>query len=107
MYKIDKGRLRTILIQELKYKPYQADSYLRYYPDLIHDELSLAMDQWLKDRTVLHVDIEGFSIEAVMKTRRCHFPMAVRELDLLKDADLTPALRDALMKQLSTPPEIW
>ena len=106
MYVLDNERAKTILIQELGYTRISAESFLRDFPP-VHNELAGAVRQWLDDRTVLDVSVFGLSISEYMRIRHAHFLMAVRDLNRLLDADLTPERRERLIKILQKPVIRW
>lgn len=106
MYQINKEKAKKILVTELNYKPTNADIYLQDYPP-IHDELSEAVNQWLEDRSIKNISISGLSIKEIMETRRCHFLMAVQNLNRMLDEDLTPHQRERLIEILKKPVIRW
>ncbi|MCI0558928.1 MAG: hypothetical protein MN733_10565 [Nitrososphaera sp.] len=87
MYKIDKEKVRKILIEELGYVPNKADLFLKDYPPL-HEKLGAAVEQWLKDRTVANVSIEGLSIDGVMEKQQTNFLVTVKNLNELMDESI-------------------
>lgn len=100
MYKINKEKVRKILVDEMNYTPYKVDLLLKDYPSL-RDQLGEAVEQWLKDRTVADVAVEGFSIKDVMEKRQVHFLVAVKKLNILLDKSIPVEERDKLRKTLS------
>lgn len=104
MYEIDKQKTKEILVSELGYKSFQVDKLLENYPT-IHDPLAGAVQQWLEDRTILDVAVEGMTIEFVMHNRRCNFILAVEKLNRLLDEDLMPDQRQRLVQYLMQPVE--
>jgi hypothetical protein len=97
MVKVDKQTLKQILESELNYQDYEADLFLRDFPETIHDPLEKAYNQWLTDRTVSEEPVEGLLITNVMKNRQTHFLMALREINRLFDEGVTDDQR-ALIK---------
>jgi serine kinase of HPr protein (carbohydrate metabolism regulator) len=85
---IDKVKAKEILVGELGYKPYEADIYLKDYPELF-GELAPAVEKWFEDRTISDVSVKGVSIKDLMRIHKCHFLMAVSELNPLFKPDMT------------------
>jgi len=102
MYALDKELARKVLLDELNYHPFDVDLFLRDYPPL-HDDLGRAVDQWLTDRTVADVAVEGLSIQQVMRRRRSHFLAAVRDLNTLLDETIPAEKRRKFRDILSRP----
>jgi hypothetical protein len=101
LYTLDKERARKILLEE-KLTPFQADNLLNHYPP-IHDSLRGAIDQWLEERTMPEVAVEGITLGEVMEKRHCHFLIAIRDLSRLLTAELTPEKREQWHRILTTP----
>lgn len=106
MLKIDKKQAKAILIAEQGFSPIAADAFLSDFPP-IHDELAESVSRWLKDRTVLDVDVAGVTVQEVMQARGDHFLMAVRLLNRLLDADVSPDQRERMARLLRCPVIRW
>jgi len=106
MLEIDRTKAKAILVAELGFSSFDADWFLRDYPR-IHDELAEAVTRWLTDRTVLDVSVGGVTIKEVMQTRGDHFLMAVRLLNRLLDADVSPDQRERMARLLRRPVIRW
>jgi hypothetical protein len=102
MRTIDTEKIRTVLVVEDHFTPTRADLILKNFP-LLNDELAEAVEQWLKDRTIADVTIEGLSIERVMHLRKCHFLIAVKDLARLIDPSLPAETRALLREVLGKP----
>jgi hypothetical protein len=105
MFIIDKEKAKEILVAELDYKPSEAQVFLIDYPP-IHDELADSVRQWFENRTVSDFNVYGLTLIEVMKTRRRNFLLAIRELNLLLNPDLTDDDRNRLLRLLRKPPKI-
>ncbi len=99
MYELDKERVKKILIEEMKFPAFDVELFLRDFPPL-HDSLSSAVEQWLKDRTIGDVVVEGLAIQDVMKKRRCHFLAALRDLNVLLDESVSVEKRQRFKETL-------
>lgn len=106
MLKIDKQQAKAILIAELGFSSIAADAFLSDFP-LIHRELAEAVSRWLTDRVVLDVDVAGVTVKEVMEARGDHFLMAVRLLNRLLDADVSPDQRERMARLLRRPVIRW
>lgn len=106
MLKIDNQQAKAILIAEQGFSSIAADAFLNDFPP-IHDELAEAVLHWLADRTVFDVDVAGVSVKEVMETRGDHFLMAVRLLNRLLDADVSPDQRERMARLLRRPVIRW
>lgn len=106
MFTLDKAQAKKILIDELEYDAIGADQFLKKYPPL-YDDLSEAVERWLKDRTVLKVDIFGLSIDEVMKVQGYNFLLAVSEINRLFDSDMSDEKRNRIVKHLKRPVPRW
>jgi len=102
MLTINQGEVKKILIAELGYSSFEANSYLRDYP-AIHDELVEVVQQWLQDRTITDFNVFGLSLKEYMRNHRAHFLMAVRDFNRLFDDDLTPGRRERLIGIMHKP----
>ena len=106
MLVLDKEKAKGVLVSELGYKPYQADSFLDDFP-AIHDELEESVKAWLEDRSILDVEVEDLLISSVMETQSCNFLFAIKYLNRLLDEDISPETRDLLKESLQKRPIIW
>lgn len=102
MYELDKEQVKKILIEEMKLPAFDVELFLKNFPPL-HDSLSSAVEQWLKDRTIAEVVIEGLAIKDVMKKRRSHFLAALRDLNTLLDESIPAEKRQRFKKTLKKP----
>jgi len=102
MYELDKERARKILIDEMKLPVFEVDLFLKGFPPL-HDSLSSVVEQWLKDRTIVNVIVEGLSITDVMRKRRSHFLAALRDLNVLLDENVPIEKRQRFKEILKKP----
>ncbi len=103
--KIDTEKVKKILVDELDYKEFEAEHFLKDFPN-INEELVPAVEQWLKDRTIVDTDFGGITIKDVMKTR-CHFLMAINQLNRLFDDDLSDEKKKRLKELLKKPRIHW
>lgn len=99
---VDKTKVKEILVNELGYKPSEAEVFLVDFPS-IHDELAPTVEQWLKDRSVNDVSVNGLALSELMRNRHRNFLLAVRELNLLLDPNLTPEKQNKLTAILRKP----
>lgn len=102
MYQIDKPTARKILIEEQGFSPQRVDRLLADYP-LIREPLASAVKQWLDDRTISPVKVEGLEIQQVMQDQHYHFLVAVKNLNILLDESTPDDERKRLLKALRTP----
>jgi hypothetical protein len=102
MYQIDKSTARKILIEEQGFSPQRVDRLLANYP-LIREPLASAVKQWLDDRTISPVKVEGLGIQQVMQDQHYHFLVAVKNLNILLDESTSDDERKRLLKDLRTP----
>lgn len=102
MYEIDKTKARKILIEELGFSPALADRYLSKLPPL-HDALGAAVDQWLSDRSIAPISVEGLSIERVMALKHTNFLSAVWSLDVLLNEEMPAEERRRYREALERP----
>ena len=102
MYELDKEQVKKILIEEMKLPAFDVELFLRDFPPL-HDSLSSAVEQWLKDRTITEVVVEGLAITDVMKKRRSHFLAALRDLNILLDENIPVEKRQRYKETLKKP----
>lgn len=84
MMNLNTPQVKDILITELGYSPVDAELYLESNPP-VRDELVEAVNQWLKDRTVLPVSVFGLSISELMQIQKIHFLMAIMYLNPMYD----------------------
>lgn len=99
MYNLDKEQVKKILIEEMKLPAFDVELFLKDFPPL-HDSLSSAVEQWLKDRTIGEIVVEGLTIKDVMKKRRCHFLVALRDLNVLLDESIPVEKRQRFKETL-------
>lgn len=102
MMNFNTPQVKDILTTELGYSPLDAESFLRNFPP-IHDELVEAVNQWLKDRTVLPVSVFGLSISELMQIQRWHFLMAVEYLNPMYDDSVPQEKREWAAAHLKKP----
>jgi len=102
MYQLDKSIARKILIEEERYGAFDADQLLADYPP-IGDALAQTVEQWLQDRQILDVQVEGLTIQQIMDNRQYHFLVAVKALNRLLDPSRTPEQCLRLRNSLSRP----
>lgn len=102
MYAIDKSRARKIMVEEQGYAAQKVDRLLADYPP-IHEPLAGAVKQWLEDRTILPVSVEGLTIPQVMQDQHYHFLVAVKNLNILIDASVPEDERKRLLRALRVP----
>jgi len=100
MYELDKEKARKIMIEEEGYTPYKVDLLLKDYPS-IHEKLGDTVTQWLLDRTINDVVIEGLSIKQVMIKRQLHFLVAIKKLNTLLDKNIPIKVRNSLLRRLN------
>ena len=101
MYTINKEKAHEILLNQ-GFKTHEIDSLLNRYPP-IHDKLSRIIEQWINDQTISEITIDGISLNQVIKIRRCHFLIAIRDLNKLLDPDLTLEKRNQWHRILTSP----
>ncbi len=101
MFDIDKEKVKQALIVD-GVQIWQIDRLLEKYPKL-HEQMMNALNVWLENRTVSDIQIEGLSISDVMNTRRCHFLVAIRDLDRFYDENLIGDERDQWVRILKSP----
>ncbi|HOT98984.1 MAG TPA: hypothetical protein PLO13_08340 [Anaerolineaceae bacterium] len=102
MYQIDKPAARKIMVEEQGYSPQKVDRLLADYPP-IHEPLADAVKQWLEDRTISSVKVEGLEIQQVMQDQHYHFLVAIKKLNLLLDESTPTDERKRLLEDLRTP----
>lgn len=102
MYQIDKPTVRKIMVEEQGYSPQKVDRLLADYPP-IREPLADAVKQWLEDRTISSVKVEGLGIQQVMQDQHYHFLVAIKNLNLLLDESTPADERKRLLKALQTP----
>lgn len=103
MYKLNSDKVHKILVSELEFEPDEADLYLNHYPDL-DDTLGKAVETWLKDRSILDIEIEGITIQQVMQNHNIHFLGAVKSLNGLLTRKLTSEQKEAIKTSLKNRP---
>ena len=102
MYEIDKQKFREIMIGEERYSPRKVDLLLAEFPP-VDDRFGEPIEQWLEDRTVPDIEVEGLSLREVMDNKQVHFLVAVRTLNELLHDRFLPADRSRRIKALRTP----
>ena len=102
MYTIDKEKVKKILIEELGYTPGQAKVFIDDFPP-IYEPLDTAVKQWLTDRTISDVTVEGMTIKEIMLRHSTDFLEAVQELDALLDPRMTSEHRPSVINMLKSP----
>jgi hypothetical protein len=100
MYILDKTRARKVLLDQ-NIKPHQADRLLEHLSP-VPDRLGHFIDQWLQDQTVPDVEIDGITLKQVMDNHHSHFLIAICDLAMLLDPDLTTEKRTQWRRILST-----
>lgn len=101
MYLLDIEKARTILLSQ-NVKPYQIELLLNHYPPL-EDSLENIVEQWLLDQSIHEVVIDEISLQEVMRNRRSHFLVALRDLNRLLDPKLSEEKREQWKRILTTP----
>ncbi len=101
MYLLDEDRVRNILVEE-GFDPRQIDLLLKNFPPL-HDDLKPAVDVWLDNRLITDVSVDNISIHDVMTQRKCHFIIAIRDMNRLLDPNITPEKREQWRRIITTP----
>lgn len=102
MYQLDVNMVKQILIEEENYPIHKVELLLKDYPP-IHPQLEDALKQWLQDRTVSDVVVDGLSISQVMSNRQTHFIVAIRDLSQLLDENIPVEKRSKSREILGTP----
>lgn len=102
MYEIDKDRFRKIMVDEQGYTANKVDQLLADYP-AVDDRFAEAIEQWLEDRTIADVSVDGLSLKEVIDNRRFHFLVAVRTLNELLEKELPEPDRSRQVEALRTP----
>lgn len=102
MYELDKNQVKRILLEEYHYPEYQVDAFLNTLHSF-NDIFRPVIEQWLHDRKISDIEVEGLTIQKVMKARMCSFLTAVRDLNILLDKDLSPEQHDNFKKYLQQP----
>lgn len=101
MYELDKAKAAKIL-QKQGFTINEINTLLQKYPKL-DDSLGPVVEKWLQDQETPNLEVDGLILKDVMKIRRSHFLVAVRDLNQL----LNPALKDEKRMQwrriLTTP----
>lgn len=87
MYQLDKQKAKQVLLDE-GLDRLLVDSFVENYPPL-DDSLGVVVDQWLTDRQIPALEMEGISLREVMEKRASHFLKAIRDLNRLVDPTLT------------------
>jgi hypothetical protein len=101
MYILDKSRARKVLLAQ-NLKPHQADRLVeRFSP--VPDRLGHFIEQWLEDQTIPDIVIDGITVKQVMDNHHSHFLIAINDLAILMDPDLSPEKRTQWRRILSTP----
>lgn len=100
MYQLDMAKARKILIEEEKYPAVDVDQLLHDFPP-VGDPLAQAVQQWLADRQIIQVDIDGLTIHQIMENRQYHFLTAIKALNRLLDETISPEQRARLRRSLS------
>ncbi|MES0490271.1 MAG: hypothetical protein ABUK01_09780 [Leptospirales bacterium] len=102
MYELDKETVKKILVEEMNLPAFDVDLFLRDFPPL-HNSFSLPIEQWLKNRTIADLVIEGLTIQEVMEKQQSHFLAAVRDLNILLDEKIPIEKRKSFNEILRTP----
>jgi hypothetical protein len=103
---LDKEEVKKILTDELGYEDWHADFFLKDFPT-INKELVPAVQQWLKDRTIVDTDFEGITIEEAMKASGGNFLVTIRRLNRLFDDDLSEEDIRFLKESMKKPHIRW
>lgn len=101
MYILNKQIARKNLLEE-KFPATEIDQLLERYGPL-DETFAQAVDRWLATKIVSDVVVEGISLVEVMKIRRSHFLVAVRQLNHLLDPKLPPEKKEQWRRILQTP----
>jgi len=104
MYQLDKQQAKRVLLDE-GLDPLLVESFIENYPSL-SDSLGEVVDQWLADRKIPALEIEGISLHELMEKRDSHFLKAVRDLNRILDPTLT-ADQKANWKRIITTPRFY
>ncbi len=102
MQSLDKEKVRKVLMEEEHLPSFRVDLILKEFPP-IDEALATAVKQWLEKRSFDDVQVDGLSISEVMRLRRCHFLIAVKDLARLQDPELPAESRRRLREILSKP----
>lgn len=102
MVRVDKEKFREVLVKEGR-SPDKVEEMLEEYPEELDNRLKPAIDNWVKDGTVVDTEFGGLSIKEVMENRQLAFPIAIRELNRLLDENLSEEERGELRETLGTP----
>jgi len=96
---IDKTKAKEILVNELNYKDFEADSILEEVSK-ISNVFAPVMQKWLDDRSVSDFLIEGISIKDVMNSHNCDVVRAAIEMNFLLDPNITPENKQIIIRNL-------
>jgi len=100
VYQLDKRRAKLVLLDE-GIDHSSVDSFIEKYP-LLNDSLGTVVDQWLLDRQIPDLEIEGVSLIEVIRKRDSHFLKAIRDLNRLFDPTLTADQKANWKRNLTT-----
>ncbi len=101
MYTIDKQKA-SVILKSQNFEPYQINLLLKNYPPL-PDAFGKAVEQWLIDKTVPDLEVDGITLKDVMTNRHSHFLVAIRDLSHLLDPTLSADEQAQWHRILSTP----
>ncbi len=98
----DKEKSRQVLLNEYHFTTVTADLILEKFP-VLNKSLTEALHQWLDNRNVADTEVGGLSIKEMLKIHGYHFLLAIKDLGILSDPNLTPEQYSRLRETLSKP----
>lgn len=102
MFTVERNQLKKILVEELKQDEATAQVNSEVFP-VLDDQLEESMKQWLTDRTVVDVSVEGVSLKEIMEKHGSNFLYAISSLNDLLNPKMDPVQKEALKKFLASP----
>lgn len=102
MYHLDLTGAREIMKAEYGYSAADLHWLLDSFPPL-NSRLGPAVDQWLADRRVIHLEVQGLILAETMARRASSFLAMIRQFNSLLDESLPQDDRDRLREALSHP----
>ena len=101
---VDTSRIRNVLQSELGYSRTEVNLFMENFP-VLHPSLEPIVEQWLEDRTIVDIEVEGLSLKDVMEKQQRHFLAVIVKFDALLDDTLSIEDRQRLHRFLKR--QLW